>query len=352
MSNLKNLTHGQPVHQCLMMLSNIAESKTKNGAPYMVFTARDAHGNEMPGKKWQMDSNRIAELSPFSLFVVTGKADDFGGKTSIVAEILDPLVDVTPAQIEQFLPKTPRNVQQMWDSLVKIVRSRVKDDPFLSMMLERMLIDANLCEDFNRWPAATANHHAYLGGLLEHTWSLCYAADKLLVLYPQISPSVVLFSLFVHDHGKIEEMSWAKGLEYTTVGKLSGHLYIGARKWRERAELALHDLGSSLPCGQCMTECGIDMKVALATVDAVEHCILSHHGVTENDWGSVVNPQTPEAVLVSHIDNMDAKVFGVLKAVDRKSWEPSQPQWVKDYSSRYYRPRPDQLGTQQTSATK
>lgn len=130
-------------------------------------------------------------------------------------------------------------------------------------------------------------HHAYLGGLLEHTLSMAHMAEAAARHYPLINADLLLAGVFLHDLAKIEEFDYSRpAFNYTDRGRLVGHLVLGVDMLRRAA-----DKVPDLP---------------MATVDQLAHLILSHHGQLE--FGSPVLPMTPEAMLLHHLDDMDAKM--------------------------------------------
>ena len=144
---------------------------------------------------------------------------------------------------------------------------------------------------FARAPAAIKNHHAYVGGLLEHVVSMLRLADTVAGHYPQLNRDVLLCGVFLHDIGKIEELSFDREFSYTDEGQLLGHLVIGVsileKKIREAERLA-----------------GRDFPAALAL--QLKHLIITHHGRYE--FGSPKLPMTLEAVALHFLDDLDSKM--------------------------------------------
>ena len=132
-------------------------------------------------------------------------------------------------------------------------------------------------------------HHAWLGGLLEHTLGVARLALQVTPLYPKINADLVLIGALLHDIGKVKELVYERNLDYSTAGRLLGHVMIGVQMIQEKA-----DSIKNFP---------------EVTLMQVEHLILSHHG--EYEYGSPKRPKTLEAILLNFIDDLDAKIVAV-----------------------------------------
>src|SRR5438270_5614704 len=159
-------------------------------------------------------------------------------------------------------------------------------------------MDDELMRGFCRAPAGVRNHHAYLGGLLEHVVTLLDAADRILPLYPDLDRDLLLVGIFLHDVGKVRELSYDRAFAYTDEGQLIGHLIIGVEMLNEKAAKVPDLTGEPFP-----PELLLRLK----------HLILSHHGSYE--FGSPKLPMTPEAIFLNCLDNLDAKVHSFTRDI-------------------------------------
>src|SRR5947208_6562599 len=171
-------------------------------------------------------------------------------------------------------------------------------------------MDDEFMEGFCRAPAGVRNHHAYLGGLLEHVVTLLDAADRLAAVYPELDRDLLLAGVFLHDIGKVRELSFGKSFAYTDEGQLIGHLVIGVEMLSEKAARVPDLTGEPFP------------KELLLRL---KHLIVSHHGTYE--FGSAKLPMTPEAIALHYLDNFDAKVHSFTRDIreDRNAlsaWTP------------------------------
>ncbi|MRR12664.1 HD domain-containing protein, partial [bacterium] len=153
--------------------------------------------------------------------------------------------------------------------------------------------DAEFMRSFKSCPAAQSYHHAYLGGLLEHTVSVASLCRHLAGLYPHADHDVLLTAALLHDIGKVDELEYITDIRYTDEGRMIGHLLLGERRVR-RAVDALGEKGAP------------DLAMRLS------HVLLSHHG--ELEWGSPKRPCMLEALILHHADNLDAKTAGFIAA--------------------------------------
>jgi 3'-5' exoribonuclease len=145
-------------------------------------------------------------------------------------------------------------------------------------------------------------HHAYIGGLLEHTLSLLELALIVVPRYPRLSGDLVLAGLFLHDIGKTAELGFDTNFKYTDQGQLVGHVVQAAIWIDQKADLAAKEMGRPFPD---------DIKWSL------QHIVLSHHGTYE--FGSPRLPATPEAIAIHHLDNLDAKLNMFFREIDNDS---------------------------------
>jgi 3'-5' exoribonuclease len=195
------------------------------------------------------------------------------------------------------LPATTYDVNELWQKLLGYVESFT--DPHLKQLLTTMLSDPRMAELYREAPAARQLHHAWLGGLLEHVVSLLNLGDRVAPHYPVLQRDLLLTGVILHDIGKIRELSWAVGFDYTIEGTLLGHIQMGV----EMVEKAI----DSLP----------DFPPRLKTL--VVHMILSHHGKLE--YGSPKLPMIPEALVLNFLDDLDAKMQAMASEFEKSARE-------------------------------
>jgi 3'-5' exoribonuclease len=186
-----------------------------------------------------------------------------------------------------FLPQTSRDIEGMFDRLLRITDS-IKTD-FLKRLVDAFWKDKEFVRKFKTAPAAKKMHHAYIGGLLEHTLSMVSLADKIAGHYSGVDRDLLLAGALFHDIGKIDEFEYQFRIDYSDKGRLLNHIVIGMKMVDEK----LLEI-EQFPEDQVLL---------------LKHMIVSHHGARE--FGSPEPPKTIEAVLLNYIDEIDSKVNGI-----------------------------------------
>lgn len=273
-----------------------------NGKNYIRMTLADASGSVL-ANVW--DANReLFNLCPAgSVVKVQGVAETYKGKPQARVNRFRPAHE-SEVDLDSFMPVSSRDLDEMGRSLRSLVDSVADRD--YGRLLGAFFADADLWRRFARSPAARDLHHAFLGGLLEHTLNVAAMAAAF-ATDGRVDRDLLLVGALLHDIGKVEELEAKFTIEYTNRGKLLGHLFIGAEMAAERAA-GLGDFPAE-------------------KLDLVQHLILSHHGRYE--YGSPVLPKIPEAFALHHLDNLDAKVETASKLIGLVT-DPEK-QWT-DYS--------------------
>ncbi len=259
---------------------------TRAGKSYLKCLLRDATG-EIVTRQWSFDETALGELSAAGFVWAAGHTQVYNGQLQFIAEQVK-AVDVDEEELAALLPTTSFNIDEMFQEVRTILGTI--EHPAMKALANIYLGDEELMAAFRRCPAAVSVHHAYIGGLLEHTLQLLALAGLILPRYPLLNRDLVIMGLFLHDLGKTVELQWEKGFDYTTEGNLIGHVVRGAIWLPVKAAMAAKESGERLP-GDALR--------------ALQHILLTHHG--EPEHGAVKLPATPEAIFVAMLDNLDAK---------------------------------------------
>jgi 3'-5' exoribonuclease len=304
-------------------IANAQLGRTRQDKPYLRCLIGDKTG-EMPARMWSIDEATFNRLPTDGFVWLEGETQPYQGELQMIIHTINPL-DPTPAQLDELLPTAKRPIPEMFAELKALLGTLTH--PAMKALADAFLEDDMLMCSFQRCPAAKSMHHAYIGGLLEHTLSLLKLADAVCPLYPKINRDLVMLGLFLHDMGKTRELSFDKAFSYTDRGELVGHIVEGAMMLRDKLHLLIREKGVRLPSGAGLV---------------LEHIILSHHGIPE--FGAAKIPATPEAILVSMLDNVDAKTTMALAAARPDHPLPdlngnfTEKQWALD--TKLYRPDP------------
>ncbi|MCB9840880.1 MAG: HD domain-containing protein [Phycisphaeraceae bacterium] len=267
-------------------ISNAQMGRTRNDKPYLRCLLSDKTG-EVSGRMWSIEEAQFRRLPTEGFVYVEGETQAYQGDLQLIIHSIDP-IDPTPEQMGELLPSTDKDVGAMFEEVRTLLGTLAH--PAAKALANEYLADEFLMDQFRRAPAAKSMHHAYLGGLLEHTLQLLRLADAVCPLYPKLNRDIVVLGLFLHDLGKTRELKFDQTFAYSDRGELIGHIVEGA--------IMLHDKAQ-----QVMTSQGLRLPPGMLTV--LQHIILSHHTLPE--YGAAKVPSTPEAVLVSILDNLDAK---------------------------------------------
>jgi 3'-5' exoribonuclease len=292
----------------------------RNGNLYLQLQVRDRTGS-MDARLWNAGEGLFRSFDTGDFVEVRGKVQLFQGSLQMV---LNTLERVGPERIDlaDFLPHTDKDVaklqQQLRGTLMKVT------NPHLRALAECFLMDQPFLRSFCRAPAGIRNHHAYVGGLLEHVVNMLDAAERLLPLYPKLDRDLLILGVFLHDIGKVRELNYERLFGYTDEGQLVGHLVLGAHMLHDKVRQVPDLTGEPFPP---------------ALLLRLEHMILSHHGSYE--FGSPKLPMTPEAIALHHLDNLDAKVHTFVRDIAEDKSASAWTPFNQSLQRRLYKGPPD-----------
>src|SRR5437660_2480420 len=196
-------------------------------------------------------------------------------------------------EFADYLPKTTKDIDELWKTLSDFVSGF--QNQYLKTLVQAFMADPVIAAAYRNAPAAKTLHHAFIGGLLDHVVSLFRSCDLISRNYPQINRDLVFTGAFLHDIGKIHELTYNRSFSYTTKGQLLGHMII-----------ELEMLQAKLVQVPGFPE---ELKTL------VEHLIISHHG--QYDFGSPKLPMFPEALMLHYLDDLDSKMEAMRAQFER-----------------------------------
>ncbi|MCU0599557.1 MAG: HD domain-containing protein [Desulfobacterales bacterium] len=235
---------------------------------------------------WDHVERLKSEIAAGGFVRVKGSVGEYKASRQISVRDMEP-VSSEEICCEDFMPATRRNVQQMLERLKKI--SETIETVHYRKLMTLFWQDDGFVDRFKLAPAAKKMHHAYLGGLLEHTLSLALLAERVVDHYGGIDRDLLLTGVMLHDIGKVKEFEYERSIEYSDEGRLISHIVIGI----DMIEKKINQIEA------------FPEKASIL----LKHLIVSHHGSRE--LGSPQPPMTLEAVMLHYLDEIDSKVNGI-----------------------------------------
>jgi len=292
---IKDLQEGDRTSD-LFLVKSSRLAETRAGKAYIQLTLMDKSG-EINGPVWDRAEELFPHCSPGSFLQVQAVVQSYREQLQLKIDAMQP-VSSEEIDLADFVPSCPKDRVDLAKRIQKLVAS--VENPFLRKILNRFLKKEPMWQRFQDSPAAKGIHHAYLGGLLEHSLSVAELADTLSAHYPGVDRSLLIAGALLHDLGKVEELQMELVLiEYTPRGRLKGHLVMGSE--------------------MVATEAGRIKDFPAELLEQLQHLILSHHG--RHEFGSPTVPMTIEAFLLSFLDDLDAKM-NLMEQLRAKMTEP------------------------------
>lgn len=279
---IKDIADGRNV-EGVFLVKEMKRAETRTGSPYLMLTIMDRSG-EMEARVWD-NADELQPQCPAGAFVrLSGQAQAYKGVVQLKINTLT-AVDAAGLDMAQFVPTAAGDPETMAADLVKIAGS--VRDPHLNRLLAAFFKDKQFMAGFMKAPAAKNMHHAYIGGLLEHTLAVARLAEQVCALYPALDRSLLLAGALLHDIGKVREFSFdVYPFNYSDDGRLVGHMV-----------LAIEMIAAKT--GRLK---GFPPELATR----VKHLILSHHG--RHEFGTPTLPMMLEAFVLNFLDDLDAKI--------------------------------------------
>src|ERR1051325_9288410 len=302
------LADGEAIDEVYMVTDKQLRTN-RAGAFYIQLELRDRTG-AISARLWNANEVQFKSFNEGDFLRIKGKVQLFQGALQVLFTAFE-RVDHSQLALDEFVPRVEQDVKKLFDRLRQYLLKL--GDPHLRALAECFLIDDAFFHALGQAPAGIRNHHAYLGGLLEHVVTMMDVADRIAPIYPELNRDVLMMGIFLHDIGKTRELSYETVFGYTDEGQLVGHIDIGVEMLTEKLARVPDLTGEPFP-----RELYLRLK----------HLIVSHHGSYE--FGSPRLPMTPEAIALTHLDNLDAKLHSFLRDIreDRNtssSWTPYNP---------------------------
>ncbi len=298
---VEELRSGQTVNEVFVLSKTSIKDKQAGGSSAVLeFTDRSG---SIEGIAWDNAVESVNMLSTGDFVFVVGNVNEYNERLQIVVSSIKH-VSENETEPGDFLPQTDEDISQVFEEINNF-RSKIQNK-YLKQLLDNFFDDKELIEKFKRAPAAKRIHHAYLGGLLVHTRNVLKLADEMKRVYETLDLDLLITAGILHDIGKIYEYTYVRNLDFSTQGRLLGHIVIGYELVAERIK-------------QIADFPGVLRFMLL-------HMIVSHHG--EYEFGSPRRPKFLEALVLHFIDNLDSKVDIMMS--ERKKSKGMEKEW-SDY---------------------
>lgn len=283
-----DLATGGRVDDVFVLVSRTLRDYAKGQYLTMVLGDRTGTVNAV---QWDDAETTFKSFKPGDLVRVSGPVGDYRGEPQIRVDRLG-LTDRRTADLSDFI-ETLANAAEVEAQLRGLLDAVT--DPWLRKLIDAHLSDADFMERFRAATAAKSWHHAFHGGLLKHTTEIVELASVVAPLFPDVDRELVMTCAFLHDLGKIHEMQADLNIDYTTIGRLVGHIVLGTQMALDRIR--------EIP----------DFPAALRL--RIQHLILSHQG--ELAYASPVTPKSLDAMLLHKLDDLNAQINGMRKVIQQ-----------------------------------
>ncbi len=290
-AELKRIPKDQRIpFESVFIIRNSSVKRAKNNSEFLMVELGDRTGLfHTVCFENSVNHQIFSDLSPGAIVRVQGQTGYYNNRFSPNIEMVSVVPeDQRDALAANLVESAVEDIEKMWSEL----KSHIEGISHQGLKQTTEIALSELEDVFKEMPGAISMHHAYRGGLLEHTLHMARAARALFPCYPEVHPSLVMAGIILHDIGKCLEYTGPMATRKTADGILQGHVVLGYRLVRRAA---------------------LQAKLEQDLRDRLEHIILSHQG--ELEWGAAAKAATPEAVFVSMVDNLDAKMGMVQQAL-------------------------------------
>lgn len=290
---ISGLADGTEVVACYVVHEK-RRAVTKADKPYLDLRLGD-HTGTIAAKVWDGVERLEPLCTPDDIVGVRARVSSFREELQLTVVAVESL-QVGPEELRFFVPASPHDPGELERALETMVEG-VGDGALRALLRRCLSTDAELGRRFRTHPAAVRNHHAYLCGLLEHSLSVaaCCAtlAEHYLAHGVELDRDLLVAGALLHDIGKTEELGTGRRFRYTDVGRFLGHIVLGIQIV-EREAAGVPELGGE-------------------RLHLLQHLLASHHG--KREWASPTEPQTLEALILHHADDLDARVHSAATAL-------------------------------------
>jgi len=293
---------------------------TTTGGKFFIKAFLADRTTQITARMWNATRDVFNAMPEAGFLKVRGHIENYQNNLQFIIEQCWAAKDGT-FESADLIPHTDKNIDEMCKRLRELLDSI--QNRHLAALVQAYLDDKALMDQLSKAPAAMNFHHAFIGGLLEHTLNAIEVADAICKFYPGLNRDLVIAGIFLHDIAKTWELTYECAFGYSDGGQLVGHI-VKSAIWVEHKRIAAEQI--------------LGEKIPQNLIDVIQHIILSHHGTPE--FGAAKVPSTPEAIAVHVIENLDAKLMMALSATrdGASNAEGNWTEYMKQFGGRLYRP--------------
>ncbi|GGI15110.1 3'-5' exoribonuclease YhaM [Gottfriedia solisilvae] len=272
-----------------LFLKAVTKGVASNQKSFLSLTLQDQSG-DIEAKLWDISSEQEEAYVEGAVVKVEGELHDYRGKLQLKLRQIRPAKDSDEVNPEDFFARAPVAKNELYEKITSYINNMENEK--LKKITEYLVLKNE--DDFLEFPAATKNHHEFVSGLAYHVYCMLKLGESIATLYPSINKDLLYAGIILHDLGKVRELSGPVSTKYTVEGNLLGHISLMA-----------------IEIGNASIELGIEGE----EITVLQHLVLSHHGKYE--YGSPKLPLIKEAEILHYIDNIDAKMNMLDRALER-----------------------------------
>ncbi|MDG2185414.1 MAG: HD domain-containing protein [Mariniblastus sp.] len=291
---VNELSDGETIDQ-VFLASEKQLRPNRQGNLYLQVRLSDKTGS-ITAMMWNATQNQYDVFENGDFIQVKGTSQLYNGGMQVLAKTIAK-TDSSKIDESEFTTLSNTLLETMTGRVAELLRSM--RNVHLQNLAECFLVDEDFMRKFRSAPAGVKNHHAYRGGLLEHTLSLMEVAAAVGPLYEGLDSDLLLMGAFLHDMGKTVELTYEPDLGYSDSGQLLGHLIQGVDMLNKTMQSVADQSGEEFP---------------EELANRLKHMVVSHHG--QYEFGSPKLPMTLEAIALHHLDNLDAKMHCAKQMID------------------------------------
>ncbi|WP_413054017.1 3'-5' exoribonuclease YhaM [Sporosarcina sp. 179-K 8C2 HS] len=279
---------GEPI-DLYLLIKQSTKGITQQGSPFMTLILQDKSG-DIEAKLWDTGEEQERLYAAATIVKVGGEMHEYRGKNQLRIKSIRPVKEEEGVTISDLVPSSAKSKEVLFEELLQYFFEM--KNPHIQRITRHLLKKHQ--SDFLVYPAATRNHHDYVSGLLDHVVSMLKLGKAIAELYPSLNKDLLYAGIILHDVGKVIELSGPIGTQYTIEGNLLGHITIMVNEISKAAD---------------------ELDIQGEEVMLLQHMVLSHHG--KEEWGSPKRPMLMEAEILHYIDNIDAKMNMLDRAMSK-----------------------------------